>query len=169
MSSKKAVTFLRVSSIVLSFLKDKRSIADEVLSNGFRKSMQSMNPPDGNESSNIMMSLISSVRSRRFLICDALFEKVSVAARSVAYTVEHLSDMICLIRSNPIFCSNLTSIPAISYPSDSPNRSLSSLMLLICFTCPALTNAIFPVSSETTITSASVSSVIPIAALCLIP
>ena len=37
-------------------------------------------------------------------------EKVSVAVLSAAYDVEHLSEMILLMRSNPSFCSNLESI-----------------------------------------------------------
>lgn len=37
-------------------------------------------------------------------------EKVSVAVLSTAYDVEHLSEMIRLMRSNPSFCSNLVSI-----------------------------------------------------------
>ena len=44
---------------------------------------------------------------------------------------------------------------------------------VLCFSCPVSsppwTNDTPPVSSETTTTSASVSSVIPIAALCLMP
>ena len=43
------------------------------------------------------------------------------------------------------------------------------MMLPIFSIRPSLTNEISPVSSETTITSASVSSDIPTAALCLIP
>lgn len=43
-------------------------------------------------------------------MCDGLAEKVSVAVLSAAYAVEHLSDMILLILSNPIFCSSLVSI-----------------------------------------------------------
>ena len=107
---KKFVTFLRVSSMVLSFLSDMRSIAEELLSSGLRKSMQSMNPPDGKLSSNIMMSLISSVSTSLLRISAGSVEKVSVAVLSVAYAVEHLSETICLTRSNPSFCSNLLSI-----------------------------------------------------------
>ena len=69
-----------------------------------------MKPPDGKPSSNIMMSLISSVRRSLLRIFAALVEKVSVAVLSTAYDVEHLSEMIRLIRSNPSFCSNLESI-----------------------------------------------------------
>ena len=174
--------------MVLSFLMDSRSIAAELLSRGLRKSMQSMKPPDGKLSSNIMMRRISSVRSSLLRMCDGLVEKVSVAVLSAAYAVEHLSEMICLMRSNPIFCSSLLSIvlffssksfspicavPVTGYGNYSPKavfrRSFSSLMLLIGVTLPAVTNDTFPVSSETTIASASVSSVMPIAALCLIP
>ena len=43
-------------------------------------------------------------------MCVGLVEKVSVAVLSAAYDVEHLSDMILLILSNPIFCSSLVSI-----------------------------------------------------------
>ena len=107
---KKDVTFLSVSSIVLSFLSDMRSMAEEVLSSGLRKSMQSMNPPDGKLSSNIMISLISSVRSSLLRISAWSAEKVSVAVLSDAYAVEHLSEIICLTRSNPSFCSSLLSI-----------------------------------------------------------
>ena len=110
MPSKNDVTFLRVSSMVLSFLRDRRSIAAELLSSGLRKSMQSMKPPDGKLSSNIMMRRISSVRSSRLRMCDGFVEKVSVAVLSAAYAVEHLSAMICLMRSNPIFCSSLVSM-----------------------------------------------------------
>ena len=151
-------------------------MAEELLSSGFRKSMQSMKPPDGNPSSNIMMSLISSVSIRRLRISPALLENTSAAVLSAAYVVEHLSDIMLLILSNPIFCSNLVSMFFNFYilvyycsPIDSVRRSLSSLMFWIDVTCPAFTNDIFPVSSETTTTSASLSSVIPIAALCLIP
>ena len=140
--------------------------------------MQSMNPPDGNPSSNIMMSLISSVSRRRFLIVLGFVVKISVPAFSAAYDVEHLSDMICLMRSNPIFCSNLVSMdiflssksfPPYSSDSDVLKSSLSSFMFCMAVTLPPLTNEILPVSSDTTIASASVSSVIPMAALCLIP
>ena len=110
MPSKNDVTFLRVSNMVLSFLRDRRSIAAELLSSGLRKSMQSMKPPDGKLSSNIMMRRISSVRSSLLRMCDGLVEKVSVAVLSAAYAVEHLSAMICLMRSNPIFCSSLVSM-----------------------------------------------------------
>ena len=110
MLSKNDVTLRSVSSIVLSFLKDIRSMAAELRSSGLRKSMQSMNPPDGKLSSNIMIRRISSVRSSLLRIWDGLVEKVSVAVLSAAYDVEHLSDMICLILSNPIFCSSLVSI-----------------------------------------------------------
>ena len=134
--SKKFVTFRSVSSMVLSLRRDTRSMAEDVFSSGFRKSMQSMNPPDGKESSNIMISLISSVRSRRPRICPPFVEKFSFAALSAAYVVEHLSDMICLIRSNPIFCSSLVSICVFlssnSFPPYSPSEafrsSFSSLM-----------------------------------------
>ena len=131
--------------------------------------MQSMNPLDGNPSSNIMMSLISSVSSSLFLIIDVFVEKVSVAVLSAAYAVEHLSAMIFLTLSKPIFCSNLLSIPVIPYPNDSPSNSFNSFIFCILVTFPPLTNEMFPVSSDTTTTSASLSSVIPIAALCLIP
>ena len=110
MPSKNEVTLRRVSSMVLSFLMDRRSIAAELLSSGFRKSMQSMNPPDGKLSSNIIMRRISSVRSSLLRMCAGLVEKVSVAVLSAAYAVEHLSEMILLMRSNPIFCSSLVSI-----------------------------------------------------------
>ena len=110
MPSKNDVTLRKVSSIVRSFLSETRSIAEELLSSGFRKSMQSMKPPDGKLSSNIMISLISSVSNSLFLMVAALVEKVSAAVLSEAYSVEHLSDIMRLIRSNPIFCSNLWSI-----------------------------------------------------------
>lgn len=42
-------------------------------------------------------------------------------------------------------------------------------MFLIGVTVPPLTKEMLPVSSDTTIASASVSSVMPMAALCLIP
>ena len=84
MPSKNEVTFLSVSSIVLSLRSDSRSIADELLSSGLRKSMQSMNPPDGNPSSNIIMRRISSVRSSLLRMCAWLVEKVSVAVLSTA-------------------------------------------------------------------------------------
>ena len=109
-SSKKAVTLRRVSSIVLSLRIEIRSIAAELVSSGLRKSIQSMKPPEGKLSSNIMISLISSVRRSLLRIFAALVEKVSVAVLSTAYDVEHLSEMILLIRSNPIFCSSLVSI-----------------------------------------------------------
>ena len=96
--------------MVLSFLSDMRSMAEELLSSGFRKSMQSMNPPDGKLSSNIMISLISSVSSSLLRICPALVQNVSVAVLSAAYAVEHLSEMMLLTRSNPIFCSKRWSI-----------------------------------------------------------
>ena len=110
MPSKNAVTLRKVSSIVFSFLSDMRSIAEELLSSGFRKSMQSMNPPEGKLSSNIIIRRISSVRSSLLRMCEGLVEKVSVAVLSAAYAVEHLSDMICLTLSNPIFCSSLVSM-----------------------------------------------------------
>ena len=109
-SSKKAVTLCRVSSIVLSFRRDIRSIAAELFSNGTRKSMQSMNPPQGKLSSNIIISLISSVSSSLFLILAASVQNSSVATLSDAYAVEHLSEMMLLILSNPNFCSTLESI-----------------------------------------------------------
>ena len=56
------------------------------------------------------MSLISSVSRSRLRIWVWLVEKVSVAVLSAAYEVEHRSEMIRLIRSNPIFCSSLVSI-----------------------------------------------------------
>ena len=110
MPSKKDVTFLSVSSMVLSFLRDRRSMAAELLSSGLRKSMQSMKPPDGKPSSNIIMRRISSVRSSLLRMCDGFVEKVSVAVLSAAYAVEHLSAIMCLMRSNPIFCSSLVSM-----------------------------------------------------------
>ena len=109
-SSKNEVTLRRVSSMVLSLRIEIRSMAAELVSSGLRKSIQSMKPPDGKPSSNIMMSLISSVRRSLLRIFAALVEKVSVAVLSTAYDVEHLSEMIRLIRSNPSFCSNLESI-----------------------------------------------------------
>ena len=108
--SKNDVTFRRVSSIVLSLRSERRSIAAELVSRGLRKSMQSMKPPDGKLSSNIIMRRISSVRRSLLRICDGLVEKVSVAVLSTAYDVEHLSEMRFLILSNPIFCSSLLSI-----------------------------------------------------------
>lgn len=72
--------------------------------------MQSMKPPDGKLSSNIMMRRISSVSSRRLRMWEGLVEKVSVAVLSAAYAVEHLSEIMFLMRSNPIFCSSLLSI-----------------------------------------------------------
>ena len=164
--------------MVRSFLSDTRSIAEELLSRGFRKSMQSMKPPDGKLSSNIIISLISSVRRRRLRIFPGFAEKCSLAVLSAAYEVEHLSDMICLMRSNPIFCSSLVSIVVFlssksfsPYSSDNDvlSSSFNSLMFWIGVTLPPFTNDIRPVSSETTTTSASVSSVMPMAALCLIP
>ena len=115
--SKNPTTLRRVSSMVLSFLRDMRSMAEELLSRGLRKSMQSMKPPDGNPSSNIMISLISSVRTRRLRISEALLENLSFAVLSAAYVVEHLSDMICLILSNPILYSSLVSILSKSFSS----------------------------------------------------
>ena len=108
--SKNDVTLRRVSSIVLSLRIGSRSIADELLSRGLRKSMQSMKPPEGKLSSNIIISLISSVSRSLFLICPAFVQNVSEAVLPAAYSVEHLSEMIRLTRSNPIFCSNLVSI-----------------------------------------------------------
>ena len=180
MPSKNDVTLRRVSSIVLSLRMDMRSIAEELLSSGFRKSMQSMNPPEGKLSSNIMIRRISSVRSSLFLICEGLVEKVSVAVLSAAYAVEHLSEMICLTLSNPIFCSSRVSMNFFlvsnsfspGYFSSSIEvlrRSFNSLMFWIGVTLPPLTNEILPVSSETTMTSASYISVMPIAALWRIP
>ena len=107
------MTFLRVSSMVLSFLRDIRSMAAELFSRGIRKFMQSMKPLEGKLSSNIMISLISSVSTSLLRIAEGSLEKVSVAVLSAAYSVEHLSDMICLILSNPSFCSVLISISII--------------------------------------------------------
>ena len=54
-----------------------------------------------------------------------LVEKVSVAVLSAAYEVEHRSEMIRLMRSNPIFCSSLVSIEFfLSSKSVSPVRIL---------------------------------------------
>ncbi len=50
-------------------------------------------------------------------MCAGLVEKVSVAVLSAAYAVEHLSEMILLMRSNPIFCSSLVSIVLFSLPN----------------------------------------------------
>ena len=72
--------------------------------------MQSMKPPEGKLSSNIIISLISSVSRSLFLICPAFVQNVSEAVLPAAYSVEHLSEMIRLTRSNPIFCSSLVSI-----------------------------------------------------------
>ena len=130
-SSKKEVTLRRVSSMVLSFRSESRSIAAELLSSGLRKSMQSMKPPDGKLSSNIIMSLISSVRRSLLRIFPGLLEKVSVAVLSAAYAVEHLSEMILLMRSNPSFCSSLESIVCI-FPSKSFSPGTS---------CPTLRSA----------------------------
>ena len=178
MPSKKFVTFLKVSSIVRSLRSDIRSIADELLSSGLRKSIQSMNPPEGKPSSNIMISRISSVRSRRLRIWASFVENVSAAVLSAAYVVEHLSDMICLMRSNPIFCSSLVSMNVClssksfspySFDNEALNNSFNSLMFCIGVTLPLFTKDTLPVSSDTTTTSASVFSVMPIAALCLMP
>lgn len=82
--SKNEMTLRRVSSIVLSFLREMRSIAEELLSRGLRKSMQSMKPPDGKLSSNIMIRRISSVRRSLLRICLTSVENVSVAVRPAA-------------------------------------------------------------------------------------
>ena len=155
-SSKNEVTLRRVSSMVRSFLSEMRSIAEELLSRGLRKSMQSMNPPDGNPSSNIMISLISSVRRRRLRILPGSVQNSSVAALSAAYDVEHLSEMMDLILSKPIFCSSLWSIISVLFsksensvlvlvyfslrsPKDLLRRSFSSLMFCIGVTLPPVT------------------------------
>ncbi len=57
-----------------------------------------------------MMRRISSVSSNLLRMCEGFVEKVSVAVLSAAYAVEHLSEIICLILSKPIFCSSLLSI-----------------------------------------------------------
>ncbi len=82
--SKNEMTLRRVSSMVLSFLREMRSIAEELLSRGLRKSMQSMKPPDGKLSSNIMIRRISSVRRSLLRICLTSVENVSVAVRPAA-------------------------------------------------------------------------------------
>jgi capsular exopolysaccharide synthesis family protein len=112
------------------------------------------------------------------LVSDGKLENVSVAVLSAAYVVEHLSDMICLILSNPNFCSSLVSMNVfLSSKSYSPysfdnevlNNSFNSLIFCIGVTLPPLTKETLPVSSDTTTASASVLSVMPMAALCLMP
>ena len=70
-----------------------------------------MYPLVGKLSSNIITRRISSVRARRFDISLASVLKTSSATRPTAYSVEHLSDIIDRMRSNPNLLSSLVSVP----------------------------------------------------------
>ena len=143
--------------------------------------MQSIRPLVGKLSSNIIISLISSVRSKRCLISFSLFENLSVAVLLTAYDVEHLLAMKDLTLSKPSFCSSLMSMvlvilvsksccPPVFYPSIvCVSSSLSSLILFMVVIFPPSIYEILPVCSETTTTYASAISERPIAALCLMP
>ena len=134
MPLKKAVIFRRVSSIVLSFPRQARSILAPGFSSISRNPMQSMYPLAGKDSSNITMSLISSVSTSRLRISLASLENSSIAAFSAAYSVLHRSEIIFLILSNPscdsnfavsIILLNAPHIPALtrqSAPAFCPSR-----------------------------------------------
>ena len=63
----------------------------------------------------------------------------------------------------------IMSMDVYSSPRDSVRRSFNSFMFWIGVTFPALTKDILPVYSERTTASASLSSVMPMAALWRIP
>ena len=69
--------------------------------------MQSSNPCEGNESSNISIILISSVSSSLDDISSRETEKFSVSARSIEYFMEHFPLTRLLILSKPSLCSVL--------------------------------------------------------------
>ena len=131
----------------------------------------------GKFSSNIRISRISSVSRSRSLIFFPSVMNSSSIVRFAAYSVMQRSAMDLRILSNPSFCSSHWSIflsaskiyPSCPLAKELFSSNCSSLALLRGVMFPPLTNDICPVSSETTMTSASVSSEIPMAALCLMP
>ena len=80
------------------------------LSKGFRKGSVSIYPVVGKLSSNITMSLISSVSKSLWRMVSFFVEKDSFATLSAAYSVSQRSEMIFLILSNPSFSSSLVSV-----------------------------------------------------------
>ena len=108
------------------------------------------------------MSRISSVRRSRNMISAPSREICSAATLRTAYCVAHLADIFSRTLSNPIFCSK--TIAPLPYLNEFSMARRSSVMLPIVWICPSETNEMSPVSSDTTMTEASETSDMPIAA-----
>ena len=104
---KNAVILRSVSSIVLNLPNDIRSIFDPESSSILRKTVQSIYPLAGKDSSNMTINLISSVSCSLFFISEGFVENSSLSTIVAAYSVLHLSEIAFLTLSNPNFSSNL--------------------------------------------------------------
>ena len=158
-----------VSRRVLSLPRERISM-EAFLPMGSRKGMASIYPEVGKFSSNIRIRRISSVSRWRRWIWFPSVQNSSCSTRAVAYSVEQRAAMAARTLSKPIFASSLASIRFYSsLVIREPSSWRSSFISCTVWISPPRTKLTLPVSSETTMISASVSSLRPMAARWRIP